>query len=858
MFVLLAILDEYLKTQEMVDTIEKLRERFKNIKPELPGLDKYYTLDEKTLKTRILTSKRYGLDTLGEYSTYRGLFDPVPNEPPQKLLRLQHNTKMILVKGLTGTGKAFWQRSLLLIGPDDTIESIIKEQCGLSKSVDLERLKSKCLVGIDGFNDFSTHRHVFNFITDQARNVLVTTSNINLPNDLEAEFDTVCRTQGFQENDAEEFISKFSSRNIRKSVLGHNVSVPSVFNLSDKRNPLLIIILCILEKNGQLKMENKSISLCEVYFRLLQFLCRTDFFEDFTKQIGKIAQQKLQCDNPQTQEDVPSDYFDTDILTSEKNNTLSFAHSPIEIFMGALHFVEDLAEIRLEDSPIPVFLVNPLFLYFCLALLSDQNFVTVPNKAASTQKLKVFALNKIDLAQLDFQDIASLYPALDITTSHLREDDLALDFFLDILKICKKTREIYMVPNLPILRILTSVDSTSSALRFIVLGNCKRVLLSEVTDVFTQQDLDVVIDDQAGKGLDQLLEFLETIKRSFSVYFLGSDRSKMRLELSDLQKSKSRKLYIRQEIGDCHIVAQNSIVPCSELNDLTVARTTSTYSRITLGKSVIDTLCPLGPDGRQNNLPNISHLTLAGNGKKDNLKNLFQCEWNSLKQLELHEIVLDKSIMMHFYTNILPKLTYLKLSGYDPQIKFSEPAKPMFNLRKMSLNGEQYGNSDFRQAVEMKPFPNLTHIELFGSYTSTEEFLSVLDSESLPSLCSLLFDRSSMSNFSAVKLLENKAVLQLNLRELKQFTFSDNLSALLGEGIHFPNLVKLGVINCKLKRYDVGCLAQASVEGIFPLLAELDVSQNNDVCVTQDLFDLECRWEKLTSLNVEGRNRSCI
>ena len=49
----------------------------------------------------------------------------------------------------------------------------------------------------------------------------------------------------------------------------------------------------------------------------------------------------------------------------------------------------------------------------------------------------------------------------------------------------------------------------------------------------------------------------------------------------------------------------------------------------------------------------------------------------------------------------------------------------MSNLRKLSLNGEQYGNSDFRQAVEMKLFPNLTHIELFGSYTPTEEFLSV-------------------------------------------------------------------------------------------------------------------------------------
>ena len=339
----------------------------------------------------------------------------------------------------------------------------------------LSKSKSKCLVVIDCFNDFIAYKNVLNFIKDQARNVLVTTSTVDLPTDLESEFDTVCRTQGFQENDAEEFISKFSSGDIMKSVLGQNVSVPSVFNPSDKRNPLLITILCILEKNGQLKTENKSISLCEVYFRLLQFLCRTkseDFFEDFTKQIGKIAQQKLQCENAQTEVNVPPDYFDTGIIASEKNNTLSFVHSSIEIFMAAQSFVNELAEIDLRLGN-PVFLLNPLFLYFCLALLSDQNFVTVPNKEASTQKLKGFVLNKIDHAQLDLHDIASLYPTLDTTSSDLREDDLALDFFLDILKSCKKTREIYMVPNLPVLRILSSVDITSSALRLIVLGNCK-------------------------------------------------------------------------------------------------------------------------------------------------------------------------------------------------------------------------------------------------------------------------------------------------------------------------------------------------------------------------------------------------
>ena len=92
--------------------------------------------------------------------------------------------------------------------------------------------------------------------------------------------------------------------------------------------------------------------MCEVYFRLLQFLYRTksgDFFEDLTEQIGKIAQQKLQFDNAQTEENVPSDYFDTGIIASERNNTQSFAHSSIKIFIGALHFLEELTEIRLED-----------------------------------------------------------------------------------------------------------------------------------------------------------------------------------------------------------------------------------------------------------------------------------------------------------------------------------------------------------------------------------------------------------------------------------------------------------------------------------------------------------------------------
>ena len=61
----------------------------------------------------------------------------------------------------------------------------------------------------------------------------------------------------------------------------------------------------------------------------------------------------------------------------------------------------------------PIFLVNPIFLYFCLLLLKNQNRVPLANREKAYHSLRMFVAKRLDCIQFDLKDIAELYPPLD-------------------------------------------------------------------------------------------------------------------------------------------------------------------------------------------------------------------------------------------------------------------------------------------------------------------------------------------------------------------------------------------------------------------------------------------------------------
>ena len=98
-------------------------------------------------------------------------------------------------------------------------------------------------------------------------------------------------------------------------------------------------------------------------------------------------------------------------------------------------------------------------------------------------------------------------------------------------------------------------------------------------------------------------------------------------------------------------------------------------------------------------------------------------------------------------------------------------------------------------------------------------------------------------------------VTQLTWLSLKKFTFFEGLSSLFRENDRLPHLERLTLVDCGLSKQDVRSLAQASVECRLPNLKHLDLSENEQIDGSRHLFDLNCRWDSLLSLNIECKDQ---
>ena len=233
-----------------------------------------------------------------------------------------------------------------------------------------------------------------------------------------------------------------------------------------KSNPLLTIFMSHLLENNQLKeglVHDEDISICEVYFRLVKWLSpEGSSFRDFIKRAGKLAFDYLQlgevltisnvCDAFPSEEilsqaDCLTDPISSSLLQSglfvRHNGIISFAHSSLGIFLGALYLLLYLEDCELDESceclrrllgdrfPKNILMSNSLF-YFCLVLHGNQSFFPLSKRNSIRKILSLYIRDQIDLVQLDFHDIGMLYSALDVSLAHKKKDEFVLQYFLEI------------------------------------------------------------------------------------------------------------------------------------------------------------------------------------------------------------------------------------------------------------------------------------------------------------------------------------------------------------------------------------------------------------------------------------------
>ena len=792
--------------------------------------------------------------------------------------------KRVLVKGGRGTGKTllckkiaydwakgtFTKFKIILvvfvnaIGSFSSIEdAIVKQYCLDNKQEGILRyiLKvygSECLVVIDGIQeDLSFLQSPFN--------LLVTSGPLSHSN-IESQFDKVCETQGFTENEVRELVIR--EKGSIEKISDIKPQVPPTFGSSETYNPMLVMFLCILSDNRCLDFSDKSIdkdsiTLCDLCLRLIMFLSEksADAICESLRSFGRIIFDTLQCGSLESYTSLESYPENNALLQTvfvrSTCGSETFAHETLQLFLGALFFVLKIDEgnsidmIPGQDCTNPILMMNPLFLYFCLSLLKSQINLVVSDKERVYQELKDFVANKMNYVQFDLKDIAEIYPIVKYAYMSKAKDRLVIEFLNDALSECQETNVLLLNQGFHVLEMLSSFPNLTS----VIFVNISEMIDSDIIpDANFESDtseLNVILQNQPDAFMPKLVTFLH--ERNYSLHFVVGHMTKPRMELCTFTQGEIRKLHI-QSVGACYtsyVHAQHDLPLCQHLTHLYL---TSIWADLHIDGSVFQTLSKSAREGK---LPNLSHLSFRNLGQTEKklppLPLLFQTQWPSLTHLDLTGSALDDTdIQIVFgatdpkHTNLMPNLSSLAVSpGYFRKIKnlFTKQWPSLCSLEFTATRSSgQFQIAAFIEAVENEIFPNLTTLKLPRRNGSGLTLLDTIDSK-LPKLHSLAMKEALYD----VKYLANKSFVQ-NLCHLDL-----SYNHLGGRFIHLlnsqlPLLESLCLRNCGLENESMRVLAQVNSENQLPKLQHLDISQNG-ISSVELLSEFGSKWEQLKSLS---------
>ena len=219
--------------------------------------------------------------------------------------------------------------------------------------------------------------------------------------------------------------------------------------------------------------------------------------------VGKLAWQTLLSGNPMLRKgdvkrELGPEVFNWGLLIGNENadkltdvafNILvTFAHQSIEEFFGSVYFILRLSEGETIESLLggdcekPIFMVNPLFLEFCLWLLKDSDLTSfVPEKENRQwvhKALAAYITKKIDDKYLSLEDVGSKFPALNIGLDFPKfnafeatnVDHMSVDLLKAILSQCSKTEWLILLSYHPVDELLSALNPClSSKIKILVL-----------------------------------------------------------------------------------------------------------------------------------------------------------------------------------------------------------------------------------------------------------------------------------------------------------------------------------------------------------------------------------------------------
>ena len=319
----------------------------------------------------------------------------------------------------------------------------------------LDRFSERCLLILDGLDEhgLGKNKEVLKMIRNEKliRCGIIVSSRPHSTREVQIYFLTVIRVDGFTETEAEKFVScVLSDISFCKQVME--------FRSSDSREqfpvqqcPILLSFLCFLVANQQIELSNKTINLGDIYLYLVKcmykkFVIRKamefesgDFIQ-VMKSVGKLSLQTLTFNNPLLQGSevlrmVGNFAFEYGLFVGHEDLRLfddptadiyvAYAHRSIEELFGSFGFIQalndgqDIDDVLGSDRERPIFMVNPLFLSFCLWILKSLDF-EFHQRDECYDNLTSYVAKRID------------------------SNPFVLKFFCDILNKCEEMNNIFV------------------------------------------------------------------------------------------------------------------------------------------------------------------------------------------------------------------------------------------------------------------------------------------------------------------------------------------------------------------------------------------------------------------------------
>ena len=693
--------------------------------------------------------------------------------------------KKVLAKGDPGIGKSTFSKkvawdwakgiftivsvlffvSLKLVKRGDAIENVIIEQNLPLKRLQITKEKlmkmfqtfgDRCLVVLDGHDELKHNNDVQGIIEGS----ILMTSRPHSTDEIERHFQTVVKIQGFSSDRARYFVSKHLKEPDKINAVC-KLNTKS-FLSTDTRNssPMLLLFICILVNNDELKLTKKDVPVGEIYWRLARCIFRKycvrvgKTFEEnncseVLKNIGRLAYEMLfsgvnTARYVKIKEIVGDDAFKYGFLIGNIDYRLfcdetadiylTFLHTTIQEFFGAFYFItgldsgESLQSLIGGAAQAPIFMANYIFLQFCLWFLSDECPFRV--EAVSYDGLISNCVQTIDTVQLDMVDIPGAFEALEISDADKKKEGLLVRFVLKVLTMCQNVKELYLSTDYPVEWIVESIGHLLPSLEVIgpAYVTIRLLIMLDIADVKSGNDVAIAGDTQNHNDVNSVLNAFSKTSKRMALYLLTGTVNE-KVDLSKYSLSHVTKLYLASKrIHDCRVIGQQNLPCCRLLTSLS-------FVELNLDERA---LVSLSDTTRKGNLPVLSDLCFkdCGSSLKGKVSVLFDTKWPTLTRLNLKGCYLDEIDLHTLACSLsdidngsLPKLTSMTLDfGVEPNsqvhevtddydqsqrqkdsVPFSKPfSNPLPNINILSMHDvdtEVYHN--FITGLNKGNFPNL-------------------------------------------------------------------------------------------------------------------------------------------------------